>query len=155
RERVACADRHPVIFDFKFESGGNQGRRLLDHLYAPHRMMGLSAVENQAMVSLAFRPFSLASMARERGLQPCDEVRCPHCHLWHRVDQPYVHDSTAAKTQLYATCRGQQYYAGASIRRSAWGAHVGVGTDDVTAATISRGAPLVVHVPIPTRIKNK
>jgi hypothetical protein len=47
-------------------------------------------------------------------LQPGVEVRCPHCHRWHAVDQRIgsgVH-TEYAQAMLYVVCGGSLFYVG-------------------------------------------
>lgn len=37
---------------------------------------------------------------------------CPRCHTDHVIEQPYADRSTAERTHLYITCRGERYFVG-------------------------------------------
>lgn len=37
---------------------------------------------------------------------------CSRCHTPHVTEQPYADRSTAQRTHLYITCRGEHYYVG-------------------------------------------
>lgn len=43
--------------------------------------------------------------------------RCPRCHTDHVIEQPYADQSTAARTHLYITCRGEKYFIGQVVEQ--------------------------------------
>jgi hypothetical protein len=45
-----------------------------------------------------------------------DPYPCPRCRTPHVVEQPYRERSTAERTHLYVTCRGDHYVVGVAPR---------------------------------------
>jgi hypothetical protein len=45
-------------------------------------------------------------------MQPGDELRCPHCHRWHKLIQRQTEGTEYIKQMLYFQCGGQVYYGG-------------------------------------------
>lgn len=65
-------------------------------------------------------PEGSALKMKPGGLQPGDEVKCPHCHEWHRVDFTKNREAIrveSVRQMLYFFCGKARtpgiYYAGA------------------------------------------
>lgn len=53
---------------------------------------------------------------RTPPLRPGDPYPCPRCRTPHVIEQPFQDRSTAERTHLYITCRGERYFVGQVIR---------------------------------------
>ena len=47
-----------------------------------------------------------------------DPYSCPRCRTPHVIEQPLADRSTAERTHLYITCRGEQYFVGQVVPKS-------------------------------------
>lgn len=44
------------------------------------------------------------------------EVKCQRCQNLHVLEQPYADKTTAERTHVYVTCRGQRYFVGQVVQ---------------------------------------